>query len=648
MCRLYTIALLLLLSVRCFSQESKKSAPDAGKQVAAYIDSAKTWLPIDPQRSLYFTNKLLELSITSSNKYGELISYKLLANINYVYGKYDLAISYSNKIIAQLKNGYNSKDFYDVYKLLGLSYKAMNQAETSRQYFNIYLDNAKQYKDSLNIIDANNNIASLYLKQKKYDEAIELSQQNNSQQNRIIQNNSVGNSAAIGNNNAISSNVILSKAYYLKGEKDKAYDQLNSIGNQQLPNSVTELFFTSDSLLDKVSSQNGFVTPRNTDYIDLNNILQNKTNYDLGSQYLNSNNTQSAIPYLEKSVSISEQHGTLPERIKSLRALAEAYEKAGSTGKAADTYKKYAQLLEEQNSQDGTSAEQNSELSSMLDNINRKVQLLEQEKGINTKTIELLQKEQQLKDEAVSNRNVIIYAMLGLILVLSIIGYYMVKTVQQKRKANLMLELKSLRTQMNPHFIFNALNSVNSFIAQKDELTANRFLSSFSALTRSILQNAEADFITLDEEINLLQNYLKLEHGRFGDKFEYSFVVDPSLETTHIKIPPMLVQPFIENAIWHGLRYLDHQGKLDVAVKSEGGQVIMLVNDNGIGRERSQQQKTKNQRSYRSTGIRNISKRIGIINQVYKQDIKIDIEDLHAGAGYPGTSVKITIALNND
>ncbi len=121
---------------------------------------------------------------------------------------------------------------------------------------------------------------------------------------------------------------------------------------------------------------------------------------------------------------------------------------------------------------------------------------------------------------------------------------------------------------MNPHFIFNTLNSVNNFISKNDERSANRYISDFSKLMRKVLELAQEDLISLEQEIEMLSLYLKLEHLRFKDKFEYKINVEELMDTSDILIPPMLVQPFIENAIWHGLRYKESNGKLFVNVSN--------------------------------------------------------------------------------
>ena len=115
---------------------------------------------------------------------------------------------------------------------------------------------------------------------------------------------------------------------------------------------------------------------------------------------------------------------------------------------------------------------------------------------------------------------------------------------------------------MNPHFIFNSLNSVNQFIATNNELEANQYLTKFSKLMRGVMENSKDDFISFQEELDLLKNYLALEKSRFSDKFDYEIFVDENLLNSNLQIPGMLVQPFLENSIWHGLRYLEHKGFL--------------------------------------------------------------------------------------
>jgi LytS/YehU family sensor histidine kinase len=198
---------------------------------------------------------------------------------------------------------------------------------------------------------------------------------------------------------------------------------------------------------------------------------------------------------------------------------------------------------------------------------------------------------------------------------------------------------------MNPHFIFNALNSVNNYIAKSDERSANRYLSEFSTLMRSVLENSEEDFIPLSKELELLELYVKLEHSRFPDKFEYKIDIDQHLDVAAFQIPPMLLQPYIENSIWHGLRYKEEKGFLIISlIQKDKETVEITLTDNGIGRKKSAALKTTNQKKQKSKGMGNIKKRVAILNDMYKDKVDVHILDLESD----GTGTKVIFTLKKD
>ena len=195
---------------------------------------------------------------------------------------------------------------------------------------------------------------------------------------------------------------------------------------------------------------------------------------------------------------------------------------------------------------------------------------------------------------------------------------------------------------MNPHFIFNALNSVNSFIARSDERAANKYLSEFSQLMRSVLENSEEDFIPLSKEIELLELYTKLEHFRFQDKFDYEIKVDPSINVEDFVIPPMLLQPYVENAVWHGLRYKEEKGMLKIHFNKFNEETVLItIEDDGIRREKSKALKTEHQKKQKSKGMGNIKKRIAILNEMYQDKVDVRVEDVFENQ--EGTLVKLTL-----
>ena len=258
---------------------------------------------------------------------------------------------------------------------------------------------------------------------------------------------------------------------------------------------------------------------------------------------------------------------------------------------------------------------------------------------------DLQQKDQALMQSQLKTQKIII-GLLSLLLIASMVFFYFLqKNAKARRQANQLLLLKSLRTQMNPHFIFNALNSVNNFIAKNDEKAANKFLASFSRLMRKVLDYSQKDFIAFEEELELNELYLKLEHFRFRDKFEYTFQNKANQYGYSLEVPPMLIQPFIENAVWHGLRYKEEKGTLSVNVEEKGQNIIVTIEDNGIGRAKSRSLKTKNQKQYKSTGMENVSRRIALINDIYGKNYTINISDLNSEALETGTRVEIKIPL---
>ncbi|MCF8357349.1 MAG: histidine kinase [Prolixibacteraceae bacterium] len=218
------------------------------------------------------------------------------------------------------------------------------------------------------------------------------------------------------------------------------------------------------------------------------------------------------------------------------------------------------------------------------------------------------------------------------------------KNRSELNRAILEAEQKALRTQMNPHFIFNSLNSIQYFILDKDDENADLYLADFSSLMRKILENSKQNFITLQNELETIRLYLSLENLRFENKFEYAVSLDEEIDPEAIRIPPMLLQPYLENAIWHGLMQKEGKGKIDIGIRIQDGKyLVIILKDNGIGREKAAEL-TARREGHRSTGIKNIEERIALINRIYKTDMSVQITDLYSPGNIPaGTLVELTI-----
>jgi tetratricopeptide (TPR) repeat protein len=273
------------------------------------------------------------------------------------------------------------------------------------------------------------------------------------------------------------------------------------------------------------------------------------------------------------------------------------------------------------------------------------LEVLRKDKEISMNAINHLMEEDKLKEDALSNHRITIGLLLFLLVIGTIGGIYILRVSKQRRIANQQLALRSLRSQMNPHFIFNALNSVNSFISENDERSANKFLSEFSRLMRSVMENSEHDFISLTKELEIVRIYMQLEHFRFKDKFNYTIEVDSNIDEDAFQLPPMLIQPYIENAIWHGLRYKEEIGNLSLSFKLNADKLTITLIDDGIGRTKSAEIKTANQLKNKSTALKNINERITIFNELHRIKIEVSITDVEADGS--GTRVELSIPQNS-
>ncbi|MEP6951228.1 MAG: histidine kinase [Ginsengibacter sp.] len=210
-------------------------------------------------------------------------------------------------------------------------------------------------------------------------------------------------------------------------------------------------------------------------------------------------------------------------------------------------------------------------------------------------------------------------------------------------------KLTALRSQMNPHFIFNSLNSIQQFILKGEVDNANKYLSQFSKLIRLVLQYSEYNFISLEEEINMLKLYLSLEKTRFGNSFEYTIQLEEELDADEIKIPNLMVQPFVENAIWHGLMHKEGERKIDIRFHLKNDQsVICDITDNGIGRKRATEiKRTKSlEIGHQSRGMQLVKDKIDVLKQQFKGDVSVEIHDVTNIAGEVcGTKVLIQLPL---
>ncbi|HKZ67064.1 MAG TPA: two-component regulator propeller domain-containing protein [Chitinophagaceae bacterium] len=238
----------------------------------------------------------------------------------------------------------------------------------------------------------------------------------------------------------------------------------------------------------------------------------------------------------------------------------------------------------------------------------------------------------------------------ALLVLSSLIIYFVRKRIRTIRhEANLKqkiaeTEMMALRAQMNPHFIFNSLNSIREMILNNENKEASRYLSKFAHLMRITLDQSSQSFVSLRGTLDYLHRYIEMEQIRNGH-FSYTIDVDKTLDTDETVLPPMLIQPFIENAIWHGTAD-DHRNiNINIGFKKQNNQLVCIIDDNGIGIKQSLQNKNGDMNGHHSVGIANIKNRIHLLNEEYKLQSSVTIEDKSKVPGNDESGTLITLRL---
>jgi tetratricopeptide (TPR) repeat protein len=614
---------------RTLSKYSKRlrSNPESFKSL---IDSADVYLKKDARKSIQFISEAL-VEANSAKENG--IAYESLGDIYFYWKQYDLAVSNyrislqsanSNEVSLKLANAYKlNKNYQESIQ----TYKALDKRElTNWQLVSLY-----------------EGLGDVYLLTKDFNTSID----NYKQGLTVAQNHSIKPKETDLNSK-------IAQAYSAKGDADKAkgffYKSLNLANSENKKRAVSEKLKVADFQND-ISDYSEEIQLRkealNTiSEIEADSVFDNespltpqKQNYKIGNAYASQGDVGNAISYLEKSIVEAESKSDLIVKKDATRRLSEVYQTAEDYEKSLKAFQDYVDLVDQVYAKKEQQISQAARFSKELSTKQNRITSLESDR-------ELSESKYQLSTEQTKRQKLIIYSLIGGLALLLLAAFLMFKYIKQQRLANNLLALKSLRSQMNPHFIFNALNSVNSFIASNDERTANKYLTDFSLLMRAVLENSEQDFIPLEKEIKLLELYTKLEHFRFKDKFDYIIKVDKNINVNDFVIPPMLLQPYIENAVWHGLRYKKTKGNLEIAInQSNLNEITISIIDDGIGRTQSKALKTEHQQKQNSKGMGNIKKRVSILNEMYKDKVDVSIGDFQKEVD---TGTKVIVTLKKD
>lgn len=584
---------------------------------------------------------------------GEVYSQSKISSVNSESRK----ISKLYKELEESLQSNNEAKIADNYESLAKAYLKESSYAKSEEYFSKALDIYTKRKQDEDVARVSRGLAKAKEGLGKYEQAAQhyqlAQQKSNDNIDKSINSNDAKRVTSFSNpqlqNSYSNSNI---QYYKQKGQKEEIVDayKQQAISSTQLNNSQQAIESYNNAL----------------QYTDNNSSEQVQIKDELATIYLNTNQTEKAKEIKNEIIAEAQQQQDVATEIKQKQSLAtilmqeadnntealqllqDSYNKAIANSNTLEA-KKSLELLINYYRNKGDYTKSIQLYDRFLKNLDTLVKadssLLDYSLITATEEkIKQLEKEKKLQDELVLKTQQYNYILVGSIVLIIVFLLLVIRAFYSIKRKNKEIALQSLRREMNPHFIFNSLNSVNQFIAENKELEANKYLSSYSQLMRSVMENSNKDFILLSKEIELIKKYLALEHLRFSEKFDYTISLDEKLDAESSYIPNMLLQPQLENAIWHGLRYKEGKGTLNLRITLNSNTVCVSIEDNGIGLTKSKELKTLNQKAHHSRGLNNTMERIDLLNELYRKNIQLTITEKEKQSG---TVVTIEFPLIN-
>lgn len=445
------------------------------------------------------------------------------------------------------------------------------------------------------------------------------------------------------------------QALELSGESENHYAEsviLNNLGGilhlTNQPDKALDCYIRSRKIKENIKDLNGLIF----------------TNNNIGAIYLEKKNYDSALYYLDKAGNIMEETGRKDLQVTRLHNYSIIYRnlsnyrlsghfldsakaiilKKGSLEKLKKNYKHRYKLDSAKGDFKSAFAALKTHImyKDSLSGVDMQSRIAEIETRYETdqknNEIATLTKQAQIDDLKIREQKFWLFSVIFLVILIAAAGILITRQRSLKTRFRIgAMEQKFLRSQMNPHFIFNALASIQKYMMIKDTVLASAYLAKFGKLMRQILEHSREEFITLSDEIDTLQNYLDIQKLRFGDRLEYNITLSDDLDASRTRIPPMFAQPFIENALEHGI-YNIEEGRIDINFRKEGDLVRVEILDNGRGLA----VKAK-ERSHNSLATRITQERLQIISGAIRKKLEYSIENRRSGQDILGTIVKLTV-----
>jgi tetratricopeptide (TPR) repeat protein len=558
---------------------------------ALYIILGRAWgrLP-DAKNALLYFRKALSVAQDQKDINQTITAYIALGWHHYRFQEISISILNFEMAMETAQMIHDTKGEAEACYGLALVYYIAEDTENQYRYMNRFLELADPVRDARMVSDALRFIGEYYRMKREYASAIA----NFEKAFNIAM--AAGDSAMMG----VAVNH-LAWTYYEKGDLDKSLEVYEKNMEFTLPSGKAQ-------------------TEANI-YGNIGNIYRDWERYP------------EALEYYKKSLDISRESGDIFNQAWLYKDISLLYSRMGEYRKA------YENALLHSTFND----------SLMSSTYRRKIMTAQAEYEADRKAKEL----ELLKLQLDKNRY-LIYVLVGSMGLLIAIAVIILLTIRSRSKLRLqemdrrILEMKqaNLRQQMNPHFIFNTLNAIQYYVFQNDRIASNNYMTKFASLIRKTLENSRHTAINIKEELEALGLYLELEALRFKEKFEWKITVDEEIDTLSYKIPTMLIQPYVENAITHGLMHKEGKGTISIDLELKDQFILCTIEDNGIGRQRSREINLEKNHYHNSLGTTITESRLRLVNELYGSRMAVNFTDLADQAGEPsGTRVEVTIPI---
>ncbi len=630
-----------------------------------------------PDSALLFAKRALELSEAGNNSKGAANALNYMGIAFFYLGGFDSSMSYNERALKIFKEIKDSIRYADVLVSIGNVFQDRGNYIESEKYYKKAYNEFLALNYNRGVLKAMINLSNSLREQGKYNSALDylfkalsIANGENDIKSQALSSENIGLIYFdLNNYDKAYINYLQAINLYIKlNDKAKLANIYNTIGSLYLVENKNDssMYFYQKALsianeirnLSLLSDIKNNIGEWYYQHYEYNKALENfnsaqaisrqqndSENFALtlmgqGLTYLKINRLELALPRIIEAYKISKSIHSPDIKKESSKTLSEAYEKLNDYKNALVYYKEYKSIA------DSSLNRQNIEKVTSLQ--------MKYEFELEQKQLEHIQIQKDLKHEVeirqIKTRRLLILLISIALLTSLSISFLLFRNRQKSKIERLKTEINKnmqrlLGQQMNPHFIFNTLKSIQNFILKNDVKQSNLFLTRFAGLIRKTLENSQNEFISLADEIESLQLYAQLENLRLNDKFVFTVQIDKKIDPDLTKVPSLFFQPYIENAIWHGVSAMEGKGEISLTIAIDSDRLYCIIEDNGIGRQRKNLENVSN---HSSLGTSITEKRISLLNSLYKTNIRPEISNGKDIKGnLKGTRVEFTLPYIN-